>query len=65
MREGKYQGRVKLFRGKGRQCKLYIKVKEMTLVIITFDNIIALQLVVRNYVGSYIDFEHNQGRRNR
>ena len=31
----------------------------MTLVIITFDNINALQLVVRNYVGSYIDFEHN------
>ena len=31
----------------------------MTLVIITFDNINALQLVVPNYVGSYIDFEHN------
>ena len=59
MREGKYQGRVKLFRGKGRQCKLYIKVKEMTLVMINFDNINALQLVVPNYLGSKIDFKHN------
>ena len=59
MREGKYQGRVKLFRGKGRQYKLYIKVKEMTLVMINYDNINALQLVVPNYAGSYIDFEHN------
>ena len=31
----------------------------MTLVMITFDNINALQLVAPNYVGSYIDFEHN------
>ena len=30
----------------------------MTLVIITFDNINALQLVVPNYLGSYIDFKH-------
>ena len=29
----------------------------MTLVMITFDNINALQLVAPNYVGSYIDFE--------
>ena len=31
----------------------------MTLVMINFDNINALQLVVPNYLGSYIDFKHN------
>ena len=53
------RGRVKLFRGKGRQYKLNIKVKEMTLVMINYDNINALQLVAPNYLGSYIDFKHN------
>ena len=31
----------------------------MTLVMINFDNINALQLVVTNYLGSYMDFKHN------
>ena len=38
LREGKYQGRVKLFRGKGRQCKLYIKVKVVPSCCIDFEN---------------------------
>ena len=31
----------------------------MTLVMINFDNINALQLVVSNILGSYIDFKHD------
>ena len=30
----------------------------MTLVMINYDNINALQLVAPNYLGSYIDFKH-------